>query len=82
MPAMARLVASPLFPSTSSSPASFHTAIDSEPGYRSATTTASSPAQAAASPYREARPLPPEIKDHCQILLEEQLCTSLLASPR
>lgn len=60
----------------SSSPASFYTANDSET-HESTThesTTASSPVQAALGPYREARQLPRELKDHCQIFLEEQIC--------
>ncbi|KAM4054696.1 major facilitator superfamily transporter [Hirsutella rhossiliensis] len=56
----------------SSSPASFYTANDSE-AHRS--TTASSPAQATPCPYREARQLPRQLKDHCQIFLEEQIYT-------
>jgi len=66
--------------SGSSSPASFYTANDSDDGGEEEeeehdSTTASSPAQAAPCPYREARRLPRELKGHCQIFLEEQLCT-------
>jgi hypothetical protein len=58
--------------SGSSSPLSFYTANDSD---AEQSTTASSPAQATLCPYREARQLPRELKEHCQIFLEEQLCT-------
>ena len=66
--------------SGSSSPASFYTANDSDDGGEEEeeehdSTTASSPAQAAPCTYREARRLPRELKGHCQIFLEEQLCT-------
>lgn len=57
--------------SASSSPASFYTANDSA----SRPSMASSPAQAAPCPYREACQLPRELKEHCQIFLEEQLYT-------
>ncbi|KAJ6446418.1 major facilitator superfamily transporter [Purpureocillium lavendulum] len=59
--------------SGSSSPASFYTANDSDEQLES--TTASSPAHASPCPYRDARRLPRELKDHCQIFLEEQLYT-------
>jgi hypothetical protein len=57
---------------SSRSPASFYTAKDSDDAAKS--TAASSPAQSSPSPYHETRSLPPELKDHCQIFLEEQLC--------
>lgn len=43
-------------------------------------TAASSPAQDKPSPYRDARPLPRELRGHCQIFLEEQLCMLPLVS--
>lgn len=56
-----------------SSAPSFVTAKDSK---RDKSTAASSPAQDNLCPYREARRLPRELKEHCQIFLEEQLCRS------
>ncbi|TWU76709.1 hypothetical protein ED733_002581 [Metarhizium rileyi] len=58
--------------SASSSPTSFYTANDSDV---EGSTTASSPAQCLSCPYRAARQLPRELKDHCHIFLEEQLYT-------
>lgn len=55
----------------SSSPASYYTANDSK---TECSTTASSPLQGLSCPYREARQLHRELKEHCQIFLEEQLC--------
>lgn len=57
--------------SGASSQASFHTALESE---ASASTSASSPAQRRPCPYRKAKRLPRELKEHTQIFLEEQLC--------
>ncbi|KJZ78923.1 hypothetical protein HIM_01696 [Hirsutella minnesotensis 3608] len=57
----------------SSSSASFYTANGSE---TPRSTAASSPAQASPCPYHEARQLPRELKEHCQIFLEEQLYMS------
>lgn len=58
--------------SSPSSSVSYYTAVnDSEAGK---STNASSPANAQPCPYREARQLPRELKEHCQIFLEEQLC--------
>ncbi|KAH8176016.1 major facilitator superfamily transporter [Sarocladium implicatum] len=65
---MAATTASPL--SSVSSPASFYTANASIGGI---STSASSPVQGRPSPYRRTRQLPLELKQHCQILLEEQL---------
>ncbi|KAM4064193.1 major facilitator superfamily transporter [Hirsutella rhossiliensis] len=53
-----------------SSPASFYAAKDSE---TQGSATSSSPATPC--PYSEARQLPRELKDHCQIFLEEQIHT-------
>ncbi|PHH86452.1 hypothetical protein CDD83_10220 [Cordyceps sp. RAO-2017] len=58
--------------SPSSSPASFYTA-NNDDSEEVPSTAASSPAHAAARPYREASQLPRELKEHCQIFLEEQL---------
>ncbi|PNY24111.1 Uncharacterized protein TCAP_05948 [Tolypocladium capitatum] len=58
--------------SGSSSPLSFYTANDS---HAEQSTTPSSPARAKPCPYRQARKLPRELKEHCQIFLEEQLYT-------
>ncbi|KAJ3496270.1 hypothetical protein NLG97_g2782 [Lecanicillium saksenae] len=63
-------------PSADSSPASFHTAVESEPSHRS--TAASSPLRSQHSSFRDVRPLPRELQAHCQIFLEEQLCTPRL----
>ncbi|KAH7329148.1 major facilitator superfamily transporter [Stachybotrys elegans] len=53
-----------------SSPSSFYTANDTA-GQLS--TNASSPVYTSSCPYRDARQLPHELKEHCQIFLEEQL---------
>ncbi|ODA82766.1 hypothetical protein RJ55_01275 [Drechmeria coniospora] len=58
-------------PSAISTPVSFYTANDSDAQHES--TTASSPVQDASCPYRATRQLPRELKEHCQIFLEEQL---------
>lgn len=50
---------------------SYYTALDSHES-----TTASSPSYQRPSPYRQTRPLPYELQQHCQIFLEEQLCKS------
>ena len=50
---------------------SFYTAKDSD---AVKSTAASSPAHGSPCPYRDARRLPHELKEHCQIFLEEQLC--------
>lgn len=60
--------------STVSSLQSYHTAAASNVD---GSTAASSPSYHAPSPYRAARQLPRELKEHCQIYLEEQLCTCL-----
>ncbi|KAF4472360.1 hypothetical protein FALBO_730 [Fusarium albosuccineum] len=63
-------------PSSSlSSPASFVTAHDS---IIDKSTAASSPVQENPCPYRDARQLPRELKEHCHILLEEQLYHSAI----
>ncbi|KAF4967374.1 hypothetical protein FZEAL_10541 [Fusarium zealandicum] len=63
-------------PSSSlSSPASFVTAHDS---LVDKSTAASSPVQENPCPYRDARPLPRDLRAHCQIFLEEQLYTSAI----
>ncbi|OAA63188.1 hypothetical protein ISF_05064 [Cordyceps fumosorosea ARSEF 2679] len=62
----------PVVSNADSSPSSFHTAIDSEPSHDS--TAASSPLQSLQqTPFRDVRPLPRELKGHCQIFLEEGL---------
>ncbi|KAG5927401.1 hypothetical protein E4U42_002297 [Claviceps africana] len=61
--------------SGSSSPASYYTANDSSV---ECSTTASSPMQGLLCPYRDARQLGRELRDHCQIFLEEQLYTSAI----
>ncbi|KAG5997253.1 hypothetical protein E4U54_002405 [Claviceps lovelessii] len=61
--------------SVSSSPASYYTANDSK---TECSTTASSPLQGLSCPYREARQLHRELKEHCQIFLEEQLYSSAI----
>ncbi|ATY65935.1 hypothetical protein A9K55_002013 [Cordyceps militaris] len=61
----------PAFSSTDSSPVSFHTAIESESSHRS--TAASSPLHTQHASFRDVRPLPRDLKAHCQIFLEEQL---------
>ncbi|KAI9166825.1 hypothetical protein HJFPF1_02940 [Paramyrothecium foliicola] len=58
--------------STDSSPLSFYTAKDSG---QDESTAASSPIHGRPCPYRDTRQLPRELKDHCQIFLEEQLYT-------
>ncbi|KAM0559558.1 hypothetical protein ACHAPJ_004082 [Fusarium lateritium] len=58
-----------------SSPASFVTAHGSA---LDKSTAASSPVHENPCPYRDARPLPRELKAHCQIFLEEQLYTSAI----
>jgi hypothetical protein len=60
--------------SSSGTDASFVTAKDSD---APKSTAASSPAQNSPCPYRDARQLPSELKTHCQIFLEEQLCTNI-----
>ena len=57
--------------SSLSSPTSFVTAHDAT---ADKSTAASSPVQDKSCPYRETRQLPRELKEHCQIFLEEQLC--------
>lgn len=58
--------------SAGSSPASFHTAAETDGDGNS--TAASSPIHGLPSPYRGARSLPRELQQHCHIFLEEQLC--------
>lgn len=57
--------------SSLSSPISFVTAHDVT---LDKSTAASSPVHDNPCPYRDARHLPRDLKSHCQILLEEQLC--------
>jgi hypothetical protein len=64
---------------SSSSADSFHTAVVS-PSNGEESTTASSTAFHRPSPYRSARDLPRELKEHCKIYLEEELCKSTTAS--
>ncbi|KAF5688173.1 hypothetical protein FCIRC_1991 [Fusarium circinatum] len=59
-----------------SSPSSFVTAHDAT---LDKSTAASSPVHENPCPYRDARQLPRDLKAHCQILLEEQLCMPALA---
>lgn len=59
-----------------SSPSSFVTAHDAT---LDKSTAASSPVHENPCPYRDARQLPRDLKAHCQILLEEQLCMLVLA---
>ncbi|KFA75099.1 hypothetical protein S40288_04048 [Stachybotrys chartarum IBT 40288] len=54
-----------------SSPDSFYTAKDSS---EEPSTDTSSLGNPLSSPYRHVRQLPHELKEHCQIFLEEQLC--------
>ncbi|TQV95217.1 major facilitator superfamily transporter [Cordyceps javanica] len=61
----------PAISSSDSSPASFHTAAESELSRQS--TAATSPLHTRHAPFRDVRPLPRELKAHCQIFLEEQL---------
>ncbi|KAG5927648.1 hypothetical protein E4U53_002831 [Claviceps sorghi] len=61
--------------SGSSSPTSYYTANDSDV---ECSTTASSPMQGLLCPYRDGRQLDRELRDHCQIFLEEQLYTSAI----
>ncbi|KAK0389495.1 hypothetical protein NLU13_3070 [Sarocladium strictum] len=65
---MAAATSSPF--SSGSSSRSFYTANASSGDL---STSASSPVQSRPSPYRTTRQLPLELKQHCQILLEEQL---------
>jgi hypothetical protein len=72
---------SPLTTLTSiSTPASYHTAQGS-PSNAADETGLSSPLEELPPgellPYRAAVPLPHELKSHCQIHLEEQLCLSI-----
>lgn len=55
---------------------SHSTSFYSLPEGNSTLTTASSPLHPHPCPYRDARQLPRELKQHCQIFLEEQLCKS------
>ena len=66
---------SPLSTLTSPTP-SWHTATAGSPASNiEEGTTPSSPGDPVPSPsYRDARLLPRELKEHCQIYLEEQLC--------
>lgn len=60
---------------SSSSPASFYTPVGGSPATAGDCTNLSTPAtEPASSPYRDARPLPRELKEHCQIFFEEQMC--------
>ncbi|TPX09828.1 uncharacterized protein E0L32_009019 [Thyridium curvatum] len=59
---------------SSSSPASFYTPVGGSPATAGDCTNLSTPAtEPASSPYRDARPLPRELKEHCQIFFEEQM---------
>lgn len=60
----------------SPSPSSFYTAkVAASPVTDGDTTNISSPAEAPDKlPYRDARQLPHELKEHCRIHLEERLC--------
>ncbi|EHK24620.1 uncharacterized protein TRIVIDRAFT_30550 [Trichoderma virens Gv29-8] len=62
-------------PSTDSSPTSFYAGKEDESERTAKSTTASTPVKSQPCPYREARELPHELKEHCQIFLEEQLYT-------
>ncbi|KAF4124226.1 hypothetical protein GMORB2_5942 [Geosmithia morbida] len=59
-------------PTPLSQSTSFYSAPDGEDN----STAASSPVHTHLFPYRSARPLPRELRQHCQIFLEEQLCTA------
>jgi hypothetical protein len=62
-------------PSADSSPASFYTSKEEGSERNTKSTTASTtPPKTQPCPYRAARELPHELKEHCQIFLEEQLC--------
>lgn len=58
--------------SLSSSDDTFYTAANDSMDSKS--TAASSPVDAPLWTFRDARQLPHELKGHCQIFLEEQLC--------
>ncbi|KAF9764246.1 hypothetical protein IL306_002843 [Fusarium sp. DS 682] len=60
------------------SPSSFVTAHDAT---LDKSTAASSPVNENPCPYRDARQLPRDLKAHCQILLEEQLCMPARSPP-
>ncbi|KAM0253569.1 hypothetical protein ACHAQJ_007241 [Trichoderma viride] len=62
-------------PSTDSSPTSFYTGKEGDSEHTSKSTTASTPTTGQPCLYRTARELPHELKEHCQIFLEEQLYT-------
>lgn len=74
-----------------STPDSYHTARDSHPSPFNSIgaddTSLSSPVEDDDSslpdepPYRDAVQLPHELRSHCQIHLEEQLCTSCPTHP-
>ncbi|KAM0462891.1 hypothetical protein ACHAPV_003717 [Trichoderma viride] len=62
-------------PSTDSSPTSFYSSKEEDSELTSKSTTASTPTTGSPCQYRTARELPHELKEHCQIFLEEQLYT-------
>ncbi|KAL7821482.1 hypothetical protein V8C44DRAFT_314698 [Trichoderma aethiopicum] len=62
-------------PSADSSPASFYTSKEEDSERHTKSTSASTPSKTQPCPYRAARELPHELKEHCQIFLEEQLYT-------
>ncbi|KAL6910581.1 hypothetical protein GGI43DRAFT_378544 [Trichoderma evansii] len=68
-------MARPSQPSTDSSPTSFYTSKEDDSELTSKSTTASTPTTSSPCQYRTARELPHELKEHCQIFLEEQLYT-------
>lgn len=67
-------MARPSQPSTDSSPTSFYSSKEEDSELTSKSTTASTPTTGSPCQYRTARELPHELKEHCQIFLEEQLC--------
>ena len=72
------MVVAPAVPGTSplssmSSPSTFYTANGSPSNGGESTDTSSLSANVP-SPYRAVRRLPRELREHCQIYLEEQLC--------
>lgn len=68
-------------PSTDSSPTSFYSSKEEDSELTSKSTTASTPTTGSPCQYRTARELPHELKEHCQIFLEEQLCMHTCVTP-
>lgn len=68
-------------PSTDSSPTSFYSSKEEDSELTSKSTTASTPTTSSPCQYRTARELPHELKEHCQIFLEEQLCMHTYVTP-